>query len=145
MAASTRWLLAAALLASLPTLLVREAPMDAFLSLERRGPAPRRVPFRRFLRRTVVALQRPRALRLLALYFGLDAALGLFERPFSIDLFQHQGWEAAGLSRLRAMLTLASGTAGAVAVGVWPDVPGLTHTCAPCFSGAPSPSCWPGP
>ncbi|SDA23412.1 MFS transporter, PAT family, beta-lactamase induction signal transducer AmpG [Methylobacterium sp. UNC378MF] len=121
LAASTRWLLAAAILASLPMLLVREAPSDPIWSLERRGPAPRRVPFRRFLGRTVLALRRPRALRLLALCFGLDAALGLFELPFSVDLLQQQGWEAAGLSRLQAVLTLVSGTAGAVAVGLWSD------------------------
>ncbi|SEH34128.1 MFS transporter, PAT family, beta-lactamase induction signal transducer AmpG [Methylobacterium sp. 275MFSha3.1] len=120
-AASARWLLVAALVASLPMLLVREAPADPLWSLERRGPAPRRLPFRRFLRRTVIALRRPRALRLLALCFGLDAALGLFELPFSIDLLQRQGWEAASLSRLQAFLTLVSGTAGAVAVGLWSD------------------------
>ena len=104
--ASAHCLFASAIVASLPMLLVREAPS---------------VPFRRFLRRTVVALRRPRALRLLALCFGVDAALGLFELPFAIDLLQRQGWEAAGLSRLQAMLTLVSGTAGAVAVGVWSD------------------------
>ncbi|MGU3542004.1 MFS transporter [Methylobacterium sp. A52T] len=120
-AASARWLLVAAIVASLPMLLVREAPADPIWSLERRGPAPRRLPFRRFLRRTVIALRRPRALRLLALCFGLDAALGLFELPFSIDLLQRQGWEAASLSRLQAFLTLVSGTAGAVAVGLWSD------------------------
>ena len=120
-AASARWLLVAAIVASLPMLLVREAPADPLWSLERRGPAPRRLPFRRFLRRTVIALRRPRALRLLALCFGLDAALGLFELPFSIDLLQRQGWEAASLSRLQAVLTLMSGTAGAVAVGLWSD------------------------
>ncbi|MEE7449445.1 MFS transporter [Methylobacterium radiotolerans] len=119
--ASARCLLAAAILASLPMLLIRETPTDLIWSLEGRGPAPRRVPFRRFLRRTVVALRRPRALRLLALCFGLDAALGLFELPFSVDLLQRQGWEAAGLSRLQAVLTLVSGTAGAVAVGLWSD------------------------
>lgn len=120
-AASARWLLVAAIVASLPMLLVREAQADPLWSLERRGPAPRRLPFRRFLRRTVIALCRPRALRLLALCFGLDAALGLFELPFSIDLLQRQGWEAASLSRLQAVLTLVSGTAGAVAVGLWSD------------------------
>ncbi|MEE7503045.1 MFS transporter [Methylobacterium mesophilicum] len=120
-AASARGLIALAIVASLPMLLVREAATDPFWSLERRGPPPRRVPFRRFLRRTIVALRRPRALRLLALCFGLDAALGLFELPFSIDLLQRQGWEAAGLSRLQAILTLVSGTAGAVAVGLWSD------------------------
>ncbi len=119
--ASAHWLFAAAIVASLPMLLVREAPSDPIWSFDRRGPPPRRVPFRRFLRRTVVALRRPRALRLLALCFGVDAALGLFELPFAIDLLQRQGWEAAGLSRLQAVLTLVSGTAGAVAVGVWSD------------------------
>lgn len=58
---------------------------------------------------------------MLALCFGLDAALGLFELPLSVDLLQQQGWETGGLSRLQAVLTLVSGTAGAVAVGLWSD------------------------
>lgn len=120
-AVSARWLLAAAGLASLPILLVREAPVDAFMTLERRGSAPRCLPFRRFLRRLIVSLRRPRALRLLALCFGLDAALGLFELPFSADLLQRQAWDPAALSRLQAGLALASGTAGALAVGLWSD------------------------
>lgn len=118
---SARWLLAAAVLASLPILLVREAPGDALATLARRGPAPRRLPFRRFLRRLLVSLRRPRALWLLALCFGLDGALGLFELPFSVDLLQRQAWDPAALSRLQAGLALASGTAGALAVGFWSD------------------------
>lgn len=125
--ASARWLLAAAVLASLPMLLIREAPGDAFAALGRRGPAPRRLPFRRFLRRIGVALRRPRALRLLALCFGLDGALGLFELPFSVDLLQRQGWDPAALSRLQAGLALASGTAGALAIGLWADRAGAVR------------------
>ncbi|MCJ2090594.1 MFS transporter [Methylobacterium sp. E-005] len=120
-AISARWLLAAAILASLPILLIREASTDALVTLARRGSAPRRMPFRRFLRRLVLSLRRPRALRLLALCFGLDGALGLFELPFSVDLLQRQAWDPADLSRLQAGLALASGTAGALAVGFWSD------------------------
>lgn len=114
-------LLGAGLLASLPMLLVREAPADALLSLDRRGPEPRRVPFLRFLRRLGIALRRKRALQLLALCFGLDGALGLFELPFSVDLLQGRGWEPAALSRLQAGLALVSGTAGAFTIGLWSD------------------------
>ncbi|CAA2155093.1 hypothetical protein MBRA_00771 [Methylobacterium brachiatum] len=114
-------LLAAGILASLPMLLVREAPGDALLHVARRGPPPRRVPFSRFLRRLGLALRRKRALQLLALCFGLDAALGLFELPFSIDLLQGRGWDPATLSRLQAGLALVSGTAGAFAIGLWSD------------------------
>ncbi|MFB0489752.1 MFS family permease [Methylobacterium sp. OAE515] len=125
--ASARWLLAAAVLASLPMLLIREAPNDAFAAPGRRGPPPRRLPFRRFLRRLGVALRRPRALRLLALCFGLDGALGLFELPFSVDLLQRQGWDPAALSRLQAGLALTSGTAGALAIGLWADRAGAVR------------------
>ncbi len=121
LAVSARWLLAAAILASLPMVLIREAPTDALAAPSRRGPAPRRLPFRRFLRRLVASLRRPKALRLLALCFGLDGALGLFELPFSVDLLQRQAWDPAALSRLQAGLALASGTAGALAVGIWSD------------------------
>ncbi|WP_267420871.1 MFS transporter [Methylobacterium sp. GC_Met_2] len=121
LAISARWLLVAAIVASMPILLVREGPTDALATPGRRGLAPRRVPFRRFLRRLIVSLQRPRALRLLALCFGLDGALGLFELPFSVDLLQRQAWDPAVLSRLQAGLALASGTAGALAVGFWSD------------------------
>ena len=120
-ALSVRWLLAAAILASLPMLLVREAPSDALVALARRGDAPRHLPFRRFLLRLALSLRRPRALKLLALCFGLDGALGLFELPFSIDLLQRQGWDPAALSQLQAALALASGTAGALAIGFWSD------------------------
>jgi sugar phosphate permease len=119
--ASALWLLAAAILAGLPMLLVRERPADALLAFGKRGPPPRRLPFRRFLRRLAVALRRPKARRLLALCFGLDCALGCFALPFSIDLLQVRGWDAAELSRLQGAFALVSGTAGAVAVGYWSD------------------------
>ena len=114
-------LLAAGILASLPMLLVREAASDALVDFGRRGPAPRRIPFPRFLRRLGLALRRPRALKLLILCFGLDGALGLFELPFSVDLLQRQGWDPAALSRLQAGLALVSGIVGAFAIGVWSD------------------------
>ena len=116
-------LLAAAILASLPILMVREAPGDAFLSMARRvgADAGRNVPFGRFLRRLGLGLRRPHALRLVALCFVVDAALALFELPFSVDLVQAQGWDAAALSRLQAGLAFAGGTVGAVAIGSWCD------------------------
>jgi sugar phosphate permease len=120
-AASVRWLLVAAVLASLPMLAIREAPEDLFVGLVRRGAAPRRLPFRRFLLRTLAGLRRPDALRLLILCLSLDGALGLFELPFSVDLLQRQGWDSASLSRLQAGLALASGTLGALVIGLWAD------------------------
>lgn len=120
-AESVRWLLALGILASLPMLLVREDARDALVSIARRGPTMRQIPFRRFLRRLALSLRRPRALKLLALCFGLDAALALFELPFSIDLLQGQGWDPAALSRLQAGVSLVSGTAGALAIGLWSD------------------------
>jgi predicted MFS family arabinose efflux permease len=136
-------LLSSGLLATLPMLLVREASSDALLAFGRRGPPPRRLPFRRFLSRLAVALRRPAALRLLVLCFGLDAALGLFELPYAVDLLQNQGWDPADLSRLQGGLTLASGTAGAVAIGLWSDRAGpvrplrvLLVASALAFAGA---------
>lgn len=120
---STACLLAAGLLASLPILLVREAPDDAVFSLARRPSEAvvRTMPFGRFLRRLGLGLRRPNALRLIALCFSIDAALALFELPFSVDLVQAQGWDAAGLSRLQAGLAFAGGTLGALGIGVWCD------------------------
>ncbi len=120
---STACLFAAALFASLPILLVREAPGDAFLSLARqeRGSVALRMPFGRFLRRLGLGLRRPNALRLIALCFSIDAALALFELPFSVDLVQAQGWDAAGLSRLQAGLAFGGGTLGALGIGIWCD------------------------
>ncbi|WP_375453982.1 MFS transporter [uncultured Methylobacterium sp.] len=120
---SVRCLLGAGVLASLPVLLVREAPGDALLSLARRPgeAAVRAVPFGRFLRRLGLGLRRPGALRLIALCFSVDAALALFELPFSVDLVQARGWDAAGLSRLQAGLALAGGTLGALGIGLWCD------------------------
>ncbi|MDP4002329.1 MFS transporter [Methylobacterium sp. NEAU K] len=121
LAATLVWMLLLGTLATLPMLAVREAPADTLIGFGRRGPAPRRLPVRRFLRRLGLALRRPAALRLLALCFGLDGALGLFELPFSVELIQRHGWDPAALSRLQAALALASGTAGAFAVGLWSD------------------------
>ncbi|WP_375466186.1 MFS transporter [uncultured Methylobacterium sp.] len=119
---SVRWLLAAGVAASLPVLLVREGPGDALVSLARRGrEAAEALPFGRFLRRLALGLRRPSALRLIALCVSIDGALALFEVPFSVDLVQAQGWDAAGLSRLQAGLALAGGTLGALGIGLWCD------------------------
>lgn len=118
---SVRWLMGLAILASLPMLVLRERSSDAFLSLARRGHARAQVPLRRFLRRLTLSLRRPRALRLLALCFGIDAALGLFELGLSLDLLQGQGWDPAALSRVQAGVSLVGGSAGALAVGLWSD------------------------
>ena len=53
--------------------------------------------------------------------FGIDASLALFELRFGVGLVQAQGWDPAGLSRLQAGLALASGTLGALAIGLWSD------------------------
>lgn len=131
-AGSVMFLLALSSLALLPLLLVREAPGDALLSLaSRTDPSRRRAPpFRRFLRRLLVGLRRPAALRLLALCFSLDCALSLFELRFNVEVVQTHGWDASALSRLQAGLALASGTLGALGIGIWSDragpLPALT-------------------
>lgn len=105
-------------------LLVRESPDDALLALSRApdlADRPTRVPFRRFLKRLVVGLRRPAALRILVLCFGIDAALSLFEVPFGVHLIQTQGWDAAALSRCQAGLGFVGGTLGAIVVGRWSD------------------------
>ncbi|GJE43965.1 MFS transporter [Methylobacterium soli] len=142
--ASVRVLLVLSLLATLPVLLVREAPGDALVSLNRRaGLRTRPWPFRRFLKRLGLGLRRPSALRLLSVCFGLDASLALFELRFGVDLVQAQGWDPGGLSRLQAGLALASGTLGALAIGLWADRAGplaalrsLLMAGAGCFAVA---------
>ena len=119
--ASAALLLGLGIVATLPALLVREAPGDALVSLAMERSGARPLPLRRFLRRTALSLRRPRALRLLALCFCTDAAIALFELRFGIDLVQGQGWDAVALSRLQAGLAFASGTLGALAIGLWSD------------------------
>lgn len=121
---SVRLLIGLGVAATVLPLLVRERPDDALASLgqatDRGGPA-RTVPFRRFVKRLVLGLRRPAAIRLAVLCFGIDGALSLFEVPFGVDLIRNQGWDAASLSRLQAGLGLAGGTLGAFAVGWWSD------------------------
>ena len=117
-------LLVSSTLALAPIVLVREAPGDAFLSWAVRtgdGTSRSNLAFGRFLKRLGTGLHRPSSIRLLALCFGVDFALALFEVRFGVDMVQAYGWDAGALSRIQAVLALVSGTVGAVAVGVWTD------------------------
>lgn len=131
-------LLALTSVALVPPVLVREAPGDALFvwGFGAEGLARRRAPaFGRFLRRLLVGLRRPSALRMLALCFCVDGALALFELRFGVDLVQAQGWDALSLSRLQAVLALASGTLGALAVGLWVDRAGPLPALTGLFAG----------
>ena len=117
-------LLGLSLAAALLPLLVRESPGDPLLRLQagaRRIAGPVSPSFGRFLKRLSIGLRRPAALRLLLLCFGLDFAFALFEVGFTVDLIRRQGWDPLELSRVQAVLTLVSGTAGALAIGFWSD------------------------
>lgn len=117
-------LLALGTLALVPALLIREAPSDALLSCKiakRDGGPHQAVSFGRFLKRLTIGLRRPAALRLIALCFSVDFALSLFELRFGVDLVQAYGWDAATLSWVQSSLALASGTFGALAIGLWAD------------------------
>lgn len=110
--------------ASLLPILVREKPGDPFLLLQgrsKRPTGPTAPSFARFLKRLSIGLRRPAALRLLLLCFGLDFGFALFEVGFTVDLIRKQGWDPLELSRVQAVLTLVSGTAGALAIGFWSD------------------------
>ena len=133
--ADGRGSLAAGRVATLPPLLARERADDAWVSLRRRSaPAPG-VPeapsFGHFARSLLAALRRPRALALLLLCFTVEFAVNGFQVRFAIDMVQAGGWDAAALSRLQAGLTFASGTLGALAVGLWSDRIGATGAVLP--------------
>ncbi len=121
----------------LPLIVVREAPGDALVSLAGRvdGAARQARSFRSFLLRLLVSLRRPAALRLLALCFGVDFALSLFEVRFNVEVVQAHGWDAAALSRLQAGLALASGTVGAFVIGLWSDRAGPLPALTGLFLG----------
>lgn len=123
-AASVRLLFGLCFAAILLPLLVREGPADALLSFASSADAHPRwkpLPYRLFLKRLVVGLSRPAALRLLMLCFWIDFAVAVFEVRFGVDLVQVGGWDAAALSRFQAGLAVAAGTLGALAIGLWSD------------------------
>ncbi|GEO99691.1 MFS transporter [Methylobacterium haplocladii] len=130
-------LMALSTLALLPLVIVREAPGDALVSLARRadGTARQTRSFRSFLLRLLVGLRRPTALRLLVLCFCVDFILSLFEVRFNVEVVQAHGWDAAALSRLQAGLALASGTVGALVIGVWSDRAGPLPALTGLFLG----------
>lgn len=126
------------LAAALLPILVRERPGDPLLRLHagaRRIAGPVAPSFARFLRRLSIGLRRPAALRLLLLCFGVDFAFALFEIGFTVDLIRRQGWDPLELSRVQAVLTLVSGTAGALAIGFWSDRAGALPALRVLFAG----------
>lgn len=136
--ASAGLLLAVGSLLLLPALLVREKPGDALLSFARRGgeeSAPQ-TSFAQFAGRLLAALRQPAALWLLALCFGVDFALSLFELRFNVEVVQTQGWDAGSLSRLQAGLGLVSGTLGALGIGLWSDRAGPLPALTGLYLGA---------
>lgn len=133
--ASIALLMGLSTLALLPVLLVREAAGDALLSFASHGGPARRAPFKTFLRRLLVGLRRPTALRLLALCFCVDFALSLFEVRFNVEVVQAYGWDASALSRLQAGLALATGTIGALGIGLWSDRAGPLPALTGLFLG----------
>lgn len=131
-------LLAMSTLAAIPMLIVREAPGDVFVSWAVRpseGQPRPALPFGRFLERLLIGLRRPTALRMLALCFGVDFALSLFEVRFGVDMVQAHHSDAGELSRLQAALALVSGTLGAFAIGVWSDRAGPLPALVGLFAG----------
>jgi len=141
-AAAAGVLLAFTSLLALVCGLVRERPGDALL--RKRPPSPRaRVGWVRRLAdhlrhvtRVSAAFRTREAAGLLALCFGIDFALALFQVPFAVALIRDHGWEADALSRLQAGLALLGGTVGAGLVGLGVDRAGparaLFRLCLAC-------------
>jgi PAT family beta-lactamase induction signal transducer AmpG len=123
-------LLGLSVLATLPPLLIRERREYAWLSLRLdAAPEPGRPDaptFGHFARSLLAALKRPEALALLGLCFTVEFAVNGFQVRFQVDMVQGSGWDAAALSRLQAGLAFASGTVGALVVGLWSDRVGAT-------------------
>jgi hypothetical protein len=120
-------LLLAALAATIP-LLVREQPGDAFLSPRRHGLREHRGDSYLAVLRELLAFGRRRdILALLAVCVVEEFATAAFGVHFGLDLVATGRWDAASLSQLQGALTLASGTAGALAIGLWLDRVGPRH------------------
>ncbi|WP_342148971.1 MFS transporter [Methylorubrum sp. SB2] len=139
---------AAGLLLSLTTALVlaaglvRERPGDALLRV---GPLPRSIVSEaprglaahgRGVVRVLAAFRHRAALLLLALCFGIDFALALFQVPFAVAMVRDHGWEAGALSQVQALLAFLGGTLGAGLVGFAVDRIGpasaLRRLCLAC-------------
>ncbi|MBK1660475.1 MFS transporter [Paracraurococcus ruber] len=150
-------LLALGALATLPVLLVREAPGDDILSLRHRpaDPGEARVPLRRLLWRLFAAMRRREALALIGLCVAEEFATSAFGVRLAVAMIQEGGWDPAALSRLQGALAVLGGTAGALAIGWWSDRIGpyralalLLGLCAVAYAGSAlllqgPPSGWP--
>ena len=122
--------------------LVRERPGDALLRRRPSGSPARgglwrgAVDHLRHAARVFAAFRTRAAVGLLALCFGIDFALALFQVPFAVALIRDHGWEADALSRLQAGLALLGGTVGAGLVGLGVDRAGparaLFRLCLAC-------------
>lgn len=117
-------LLALGILVTLPPVLIRETPADAWFSLRRRlrdSAAGTGGSLLRFGKRLLAALRRREAIALLSLCFTVEFALINFQVRFAVDMIQGQGWDPVALSRLQGGLEFASGTVGALVIGLWSD------------------------
>ncbi|SFK55013.1 MFS transporter [Methylorubrum salsuginis] len=122
--------------------LVRERPGDALLWV---GPPPRSIVSEaprvlaahgRGVVRVLAAFRHRAALLLLALCFGIDFVLALFQVPFAVAMVRDHGWEAGALSQVQALLAFLGGTLGAGLVGFAVDrigpAPALRRLCLAC-------------
>jgi hypothetical protein len=138
-------LLAATTLLAMVALLVRERPSDALLRIGPRrrsvsglvSAAPAALASHWSGVVSVLASFRHRdAALLLAMCFGIDFALALFQVPIAVAMVRDHGWEAGSLSQLQALLAFLSGTVGAGLIGFVVDRIGparaLRRLCLAC-------------
>lgn len=122
--------------------LVRERPGDALLRvrtlprLTASGAARALAAHGRGVVRVFAAFGQREAALLLALCFGIDFALALFQVPFAVAMVRDHGWEAGALSQMQALLAFLAGTLGAALVGFAVDRAGparaLRRLCLAC-------------
>lgn len=128
LAAAEHLLLLVGLLATALPVLVREEAGDALLSLRRKAvAATRRISYLAFLGTLLGFARRREMLILLAICVAEEFATAAFGVHFGLELVATGRWEATSLSHLQGGLTLASGTAGAFAIGLWLDRVGPRH------------------
>ncbi len=123
-------LLLGSLAAAIPVL-VREQAGDAILSLRRHRPMgsdrPGTTSYLVFLRDLWAFGRRQEILVLLAICIIEEFATAAFGLHFGLDLVATGRWDATSLSQLQGGLTLASGTVGALSIGLWLDRVGPQH------------------
>ena len=122
-------LLGLSALAAIMPLLVREMPLDAWLSL-RGGRGATAPGFGALIAELGRETTRPAQLALLLFCVMQDFAGAVFRLPLGVHLIQYQGWSATALSTAQGMIGLAAGTLGAWLVGRWTDRDGPARTLA---------------